>query len=217
MSLREIVESYAREDADLSELDEQLGAYVNLSELTKDNFIKTLKKVPNAISAYDSVNRSSVETGVENFKNGKMQEEWKAREEKLRQELNPEESEAAKVAREFNEFKANVENEKKLALLKDRLSDKAKELEFPDPMLIRDFAGLGDNAEEVAGKFIELFKTTLNESLSKEIKGKFNKEAPKSSVNTPADLDTKIKEARAAGNTDLALKLQMIKDAQKTA
>jgi len=218
MSFEDDLKAVVKDGADISGIMGQVEGMNPLNGLTKETAFDFIKGNQVLLSAFDSEVSKSVNSGVENFKNKGMVEILKQKEEALRKELNPEESEASKVAREFKEFKESVENEKKTSLLKDQLSAKAKELGFPDPMLIRDLAGLGENAEVFADKYIELFNTALNDKLSEEIKGKYTKTAPKMSDKTPADLDSKIKEARASGNTDLALKLQMMKDRQgKTA
>jgi len=214
MNLEEIVKSYAKEDADFSGLSEQIGSYTNLSELTAGNIIETLKKVPHAISAYDSVNRSSVETGVNNFKSGKMLAEWKEKEAGIRAEINPKETAEQKEIRELKEWKHESINSQKLSDLKDELSVKAKELEF-DPIKARDFAIHGENAigklEEYAGWMNE----TITTRLSNKIKDQYSPIKPKTSSVKIEDIDSQIMEARKSGNSDLALKLQMLKNAPK--
>jgi len=217
MSFEDDLKAIAKDGADLSGIMGQVEGMNPLNGLTKDTAFDFIKNNQMLLSTFDSEVSKSVNSGVENFKNKGMLDILKEKEEALRKELNPEESEASKVAREFKEFKDAVDNKEKTSLLKDQLSEKAKEMGFPDPMLIRDLAGLGENAEVFAEKYIELFNTALNDKLSEEIKGKYTKTAPKASDKTPADLDSKIKEAREAGNSALALKLQMIKGQQKTA
>lgn len=175
MNLREIVESYAGEGADFSKLDEQLGAYTNLSELTKDNFIETLKKVPNAISAYDSVNRSSIETGITNFKTGKMLDEWKEKETTLRAELNPKETASDKRIRELEDKISNSEKLQLMNLMKDQLSVKAKEMEF-DSEIARKLAPLGDEIAESLMKDILTWKDGI---LGDRLKSQYDTKPPK--------------------------------------
>lgn len=177
MNLVEIVKSYAKDDADFSNLDEQLGAFTNLSELTKDNFTDTLKKVPSAISAFDSINRSNVEAGVNNFKTGKMVDDWKEKEAGIRAEINPKETQDQKTIRELTEWKQESINGQKLSMKKDALALEAKGLEF-DSDIARKMAMLNDDAIPLI-KDIIAWKDAL---LSGHIKQQYNQGPPKRSV-----------------------------------
>lgn len=216
MSFEDDLRAIARDDADLSGI---LGQYQSANPLaglkSKDDAFEFIKSNDLLLSTLDSRVNKGVESAIENFKNGKMNELWKEREEALRRELNPEESEAAIVAREFQEYKASVERKEKTEALKDKLTEKAKEMGFPDPLLIREFAALGENAEPFAEKYIELFSQKLTELHNDDVKGKHITKEPKLSDSIPADLDTKIREARAAGNSEQALKLQMMKQIKR--
>ena len=213
MSLEDDISAIAREDADLSGVLGQIKDLNPITGLTKETAFDFIKENQVLLSAFDSEVSKSVNTGVENFKNKGMQEILKEREAELRTELNPEESEASKVAREFNEFKSAVQAKEELATLKDLLSNRAKELSF-DPIDAREFSAFGQNAIPMLEKFASRENERINTRLSSEIKEKFSMDQPKG-IKTPiADIDTKIKEARAAGNSELALKLQMRKATQ---
>ena len=213
MSLEDDISAIAREDADLSGVLGQIKDLNPITGLTKETAFDFIKENQVLLSAFDSEVSKSVNTGVENFKNKGMQEILKEREAELRTELNPEESEASKVAREFNEFKSAVQAKEELATLKDLLSNRAKELSF-DPIDAREFSAFGQNAIPMLEKFASRENERINTRLSSEIKEKFSMDQPKGTKTPIADIDTKIKEARAAGNSELALKLQMRKATQ---
>lgn len=216
MGFEDDLKAVVKDGADITGILAQVEGMNPLNGLkTKEDAFELIKNSPLLISAHDAAVGRSVENGVENFKNGKMKDLLKAREEEIRKELLPQETEAAKVAREFNEYKQSVEVEKAMSELKDKLSEKAKELNFPDPLLIRDFAGLGENAEAFAEKYIGLFDKMVTDRVSEEVKGKYAQKQPNQSKITPADIDTRIREARAAGRSEEALKLQMLKQTMK--
>jgi hypothetical protein len=214
MSLEDDIKSIAKEGADISGVLGQLEGLNPLNGLTKETAFDFIKKNPVLLSTFDSEVSKSVNTGVDNFKQKGMQEIIKEREEAIRKELNPEETPEQKRIRELETKLEASDGEKALAKLQDELSTKAKELEF-DPIKARDFAVWGENAMSKLEEYATWQNETLNSRLDSEIKTKFNGNPPKRTNLPPADLDTRIKEARAAGNTDLALKLQMMKTQKK--
>lgn len=220
MSLNEDIAAIAKEGADLTGIEGQLKNYVNLAELPKEQVWDTIKAHPSLMSVFDSEVSKRVNTGVENFRNDKMPEyvskAVKEREEALRKELAPEETPEQKRIRELEEKIEASERDKSVNTLKDELAAKGKELDF-DSEKARDYYVYGENAMAKLESDAAWFKEEINKRLDPKIKEKYKSGPPKRSEIDPADIDTKIKEARASGNTDLALKLQMIKDRQKTA
>lgn len=174
MSLIDDIKAQGRDDSDWSAIEEQLGAYTNLSELTKDNIVETLRKVPNAISAFDSVHRTGIEKGVDNYKTGKMADEWKEKENAIRAEVNPKETPEQKRIRELEDKISNSEKVQLMNLVKDQLSAKAKELEF-DSEIARKLAPLGDDAESIMQEILSWKDGILGDSL----KDKFTTKTPK--------------------------------------
>ena len=189
--------------------EEELKTVNPFEGLQGDAVWEEVKKYPNIMSALDSRVSSSVNNGVENFKSKGMQEILKAEKEALRKELNPTETPEQIRIRELEEKLSNSEKQSMLSKLQDELSLKAQELDF-NTIKAKDYAIWGDKALEKLEADAEWFKTELNNRLSTEIKNKYNKSSPKSSLPI-ANIDTRIKEARAAGNSDLALRLQMLK------
>lgn len=218
MSLNEVIAAIAKEGADLTGIEGQLKNYVNLAELPKEQVWDTIKAHPSLMSVFDSEVSKRVNTGVENFRNDKMpdyiSQAVREKEEALRKELAPEETPEQKRIRELEEKILAAENEKGITALQNDLAAKAKELGF-DSEKARDYAVYGENAMAKLESDAAWFAEEINKRLDSEIKNKYKSGPPKRSEIDPADIDTKIKEARAAGNNDLALKLQMIKDRQK--
>jgi hypothetical protein len=216
MSLEDDIKSIAKDGADLSGVLGQLEGLNPMNGLTKETAFDFIKSNQVLLSAFDSEVSKSVNSGVENFKSKGMQDILKEKEAAIRAEINPKETPTEKALREANERISAMENDKKLSILQDELSTKAKELDF-DPIDARDFSIFGENAIPMLEKYAARETERVNERLDKEIKNKYKTGQPKGSSKPPADIDTRISEARAAGKTDLALKLQMMKNAQKSA
>lgn len=172
MSLIDDIKSVAKEGADLSGIEGQIGSYINSSELTKDNFIEVAKKHPNLMSAYDSLVSKSVENGVNNFKEKGMAEILKAKEDAIRAEINPKETPEQKRIRELEAKIQASEDKEILSTRKDELSIKAKELGF-DTILAKDLAKL-ENADDII-KGVVAWKDAL---LGEALKGKFINKPP---------------------------------------
>jgi hypothetical protein len=213
MGLYEDIESVAKEGIDLTGIKGQLEGLSNpMTGLeTKEAAWELIKSNKLMLSAFDSEQNKRGETTLENFKNGKMKAEWAEKEKALRLELNPEESKADKVSREFAEYKEGIAKKEGISQLKTDLEAKAKEIEF-DPIKARDYSVYGDKAIEKLESDAAWFKTELESRLSSELKDKYKgNQQPRDKKIPPADLDTKIREAREKGDSALALRLQLMK------
>lgn len=214
MGLYEDIESVAKEGTDLTGIKGQLEGLSNpLTGLeTKEAAWELIKSNKLMLSAFDSEQNKRGETTLENFRNGKMKTEWAEKEAALRLKLNPEESKADKVTREFAEYKEGIAKENAVSKLKTDLEAKAKELEF-DPIKARDYSVYGDKAIEKLESDAAWFKEALESRLSSELKDKYKgNQQPRDKKIPPADLDKQIIEARKAGQFDKALRLQMMKN-----
>ena len=177
------IKAIAKDGADLTGIEGQLKALNPISGLqTKEQAWELIKENPMLMSAFDSEVSTRVNHGVENFKSGKMQDEWKKREAELRASLNPEESEADKANRELREEIEQMKNERNLSKLQDELSMKAKEMEF-DPIKARDFAVYGEKALDKLNDFAAWQNEIIESKLSTELKDKYNKKPPTRSAN----------------------------------
>lgn len=206
---------YLKEGIDEAEVTSKLEGLNPLNGLqTKEDawsFIESNKLLK---SAFDSKQSKAAETVEERLMAGKVQELLKAKEEELRLELNPQETEAAKIAREFKEYKDAQERKESMSALQEKLSDVAKEVSY-DPLKARDYAVYGEKAEEKLREDAEWLSYEIERRLAEESKTRFGgNQQPKKKVLLPADIDTKIKEARASGDHTLAMKLQLQKQKQ---
>lgn len=215
MSLEDDIKAVAKEGADISGILGQIKESNPLNGLSKENAFDFIKSNQVLLSAFDSEVSKSVNTGVDNFKAKGMQEIIKEREEAIRAEINPKETPEQKRIRELEARIESSDKEKALAKLQDELSSKAKDLEF-DPIKARDFALYGENAMSKLEEYASWQSEIVTNRLNSEVKTKFKGNQPKAGSLPPADLDTRIKEARESGNTDLALRLQMLKSTSKT-
>ncbi len=215
MALIDDIKAIAKDGADLTAIESGLSGLNPLDGLQdKESAWELIKSNKMLLSTFDQKQGERARTVEENLMNGKVQDIIKAREEEIRRELNPKESEAAKVAREFEEYKAQVAAKEAKTQLMDELSSKAKELSF-DPIKARDYSVYGDKAVEKLKADSEWFNNAVNAKVDAIIKEKYgNSQPPKTPEVSLADIDERIREARANGKTAEALRLQRLKDKQ---
>ncbi len=216
MSLIDDIKAVAKEGADLQGIEGQISGLNPLSALqTKEEGFELIKSNPFLMSAFDSEMSKGVNTGVDNFKAKGMLEIIKAKEEAIRAEINPKETPEQKEIRELKDRLNSSDKEKALNTLQDELSIKAKEIGF-DPILAREYSVYGDIETASAGmeSMENYIQSRIKTELEAKLKGQYTKGQPQTSTALPADIDTRIMEARAAGQTDRAIKLQMVKDQQ---
>ena len=210
MSLLDNISSYLKEDVNKEELAGALTGYIKPNELTKEDFKGLIKDSKDFASVFDSEVNTRRDTGVNNFMEKDLPKLLKEKEAAIRAELNPEETPEQKQVRELLEKVSAMESKEALSLYKDELSQKANELEFPAE-IARKYANLGQGVEPLLSDFMEWHKSIVEPLSSAAAKAPFSKDQPKSSKITPADIDTKIMAARKAGDTHLALQLQLQK------
>lgn len=215
MEIIEQIKAISKEGADLSGIESALTGLNPLTSIKdKDAAWGFIKSNDILRSTLDQKVTERVKTAEGNIMNGKFQEAMKAREAEIRAEVNPEETDAQKLAREFKEYKAGVEREKSDIKLKDELSRKAEEIKF-SPSLAKELSALGEKADPIMDSFMEWHKAELDSALDGKASEQYGKvEAPKAKAVLPKNIDQKILEARKAGNGPLALRLQMQKDSQ---
>ena len=209
MSLIDDIKAVAKEDADLSGIESQIGGYINSSDITTDNFIEIAKKHPKLLSAFDSQVSKRVESGVNNFKEKDMVALLKSREEEIRAEINPKETPAEKRIRELEAKIEAQENKEKMASMKDELSIKAKDKGF-EPLLAREFAGL-ENADSLIDKVLEWH----NGILGTAVKGRFDQTPPKGGGIEKGLSNMTDSELYAAAKADPANKAAIIEEVNR--
>lgn len=209
------IREIARDGADFTEIEATIGTMNPLGGLTtKEEAWELVKSNKLLLSTYDQKQNERLATFEENLRKGKIATEWAEKEEALRKELNPEEEPWQKRIRELEEKEKKREAEIARRDLEDSLSLKAKDLEF-DTIKAKGYAVYGDKAMEKLEADATWFNETLESRLSSELKKKFEgNQQPRSKKIPPADLDSRIREARASGKGELALRLELEKRSQ---
>jgi hypothetical protein len=175
------IRAIAKDGADLTTIEGQIEKMNPISGLqTKEEAWELIKSNPFMLSAFDSEQSKRAEKVIENFRNGKMQEEIKQRELEVRKEFNPEETDEQRELREIREQMKQMSQEKQMSILQDELSNKAKDMGF-DPLMAREFAAYGDKAMNQLERFAEWQNKVIEDRLSTELKGKFTQTTPKTS------------------------------------
>ncbi len=174
MGLRENLSAFIKDDINMDELEGALKGYIKPGELSKDDFKGIITNNKDFESLFDSEVNIRRDKGVDNFMDNKLPDILKEKEAAIRAEVNPKESEAAKVSREFNEYKTEVKRKEDLAILKDVLSSRSKELDGDfDTEIARDIAGIGGD-EALIQKLI----AWKNRLLEPSLKGQYTKKSP---------------------------------------
>lgn len=141
------IKAVAKDGADLSAIEAGLGEMGNPLESVKDKdgAWNLIKETPILMQTFDKVIGERLVDNKAKLMDGEVKELMKAREEELRRELNPKETEAQKIAREFEEYKKQQDEKESLNVLRDALAEKAKELSF-DSQKAREYAVYGEKA-----------------------------------------------------------------------
>lgn len=196
------IEGIAKEGADLTAIKEGLsGLNVNPLDtvIDKETALKFIRDNPFLNSAYDS----GISKGVDSYKTRFSQEELpsliSAERQKIISELNPEETAAEKVAREFAEYKqAQEAKEKQGALEKELIStfDKIKAVDngFKAEDL-QHFVTMGDKGVEQFVKLNERIAEITKSKVEDALKGKYTVETPKKTQDTDYDFNAAMKGA----------------------
>lgn len=210
------IKAVAKDGADLSAIEAGLSGMGNpLESVTdKDGAWSLIKETPILMQTFDKVIGERLVDNKQKLMDTEVKDLIKAREEELRRELNPKETEAQKIAREFEEYKKQQENKENLNVLRDSLAEKAKELEF-DSQKARDYSVYGDKAVEKLEADVAWFNSQVQARVDAITKGKYTGNTPQKPQIDPKTIDQKIMEARANGNSGEALRLQMLKDKQQ--
>lgn len=175
MTLMEWIEKNAAEGANLEEA-KKLVEGANLPQ-SKEDAAKLVEDNQYLKSELDSRVSKSVENATERFKENKLPDILKEEREKIRQELNPEETEEQKRIRELQEKVQSFETEKQKEQRKAQLREKAKELGY-DPLDAENYVAFGDKAEEMLEKHSKKFQSTVDTKVNEYIKQKYGGKPP---------------------------------------
>lgn len=173
MTILEWAKANASVDANFAELEELVEREnpINKVKTAKDALAFILEN-PLFRSALDDQKRQAVEGHDEKFKATKLPELLNAEREKIRMELNPEESEDQKEIRrlreEMEQQKREIESEK----LRGQLIAKASELKIPED-IARAFTVFGDDATAKLQAVADYVSESVNSGVDAGIKEKF--------------------------------------------
>jgi hypothetical protein len=181
----EAIKSIASEGADLTAVQEKLNGYVKdplASIADKETAVKFIREHPFLNSAYDS----GISKGVESYKTRFTTEELpnmiSSERQKIISELNPEETKADKVAREFEEYKAQQESIAKTGLLKEELISTFDKIKAVDNGFkaedLQHFVNMGDKGVEQFVKLNERIAEITKTKIELALKGKYNTGEP---------------------------------------
>ena len=189
MEILEAIKSVAKDGTDFKEIEGLIKGLNPISGLTSnEQAFELIRATPLLSSAYDQHERASNDKTLENFKSGKMEETIKAREEALRQTLNPKESDSDKKLREMQDTINGMAADKLLSTLKTDLAKKAKEIDF-DPIKAMDYAVYGEKASERMEADAKWMNAEIADRVGKELKEKYSGNTPPK-VNLTAGLET---------------------------
>ena len=225
MTLLEWIKKNVVDGVDISEAEKMVK---DLEELNPLNSVRTTEEALQFIdrnkvfkSALDSETSKRAEHAIDNFKEKKLPGLIRAEEDRVRKELNPDMTEEQKRIAELEaKVKAGEQKEAELEMKKG-LRAKAKELSEKagvqfDPILAERFYVYGDKAVEMLSDTIDYMKTSIETELSKKLKGQFTQTGPKAGDGVTGNINERIAEAKKAGNLQLAAKLLIQKQQEKS-
>jgi hypothetical protein len=181
----EAIKSIASEGADLTAVETVLTGYVKdpIGGITdKDQAIKFIRDNPLFNSAFDSSISKAVETNRQKILAEDLPKQVAEARQKFISELNPEETEAQKVAREFAEYKQEQTDKESRGAIKSELLStfdklKASELGFKTEDL-EPYVMQGEKAVENFVKQYDRFSAILKTRVEEALKGKYNTGEP---------------------------------------
>lgn len=179
--LIEWIKANAKDDADINEATQLIDSYAEVTPERAQELVKD-KEVRRVLDAEIS---RAVERHDERFREEKLPKLIEEERDKIRREVNPEETPEQKAVRELQEKLAAMESEKSKVDRREQLRRKAKELGVEDIGLTADdldpFVELGDKAPDVLESFINRTKEAWTESLDKKVKERYSGGKPPAS------------------------------------
>lgn len=159
-----------------------------------------IKSDPDFKSEFDRQVSYAVDNHDKRFQEEKLPAILDAEREKLRKELNPEETAEQKRIRELEERIAKADSEAKKRELRDSLRKKAAELGVSDiglqPDDVEPFVAFGEDAPTVLEAFVTRTKEAFTSNLDAKLKERFN--AGPEPDETEPDKDAKSFDERMA-------------------
>jgi hypothetical protein len=180
MNLIDKIKAIAKEGVDFSEIETEINQLNPLNQVKdKNQAWDFIKGNPLLLSVLDTKVTDRANTALENFKSSKLPELIEAEKEALRKELKPEETPLEKEVRELREARKQDQLEMSRRDLQDKLSVKAKELDF-DPIRAKNYAVYGEEAIDRLTEDATWFKSEIETRIGVEKKGLYaGVQAPK--------------------------------------
>ena len=183
--LKALIQSVASEGADLSAIDTAFTGYVKnpLSGITdKESAVKFMREHPFLNSAYDSGISKGVESYKTRFSTEELPELISSERQKIISELNPEETKADKLAREFEEYKLGVQAKEKTGFLKEELIATFDKIKAVDNGFkaedLQHFVNMGEKGVEQFVKLNERIAEITKLKIEEALKGKYKSDPP---------------------------------------
>lgn len=204
------IEKNSAEGADIQEakkLVEDVAVSIQSRE-DADKFIESNKFVK---AELDSKISKSVENAIERFKETKLPSMLESEKEKIRKELNPEETPEQKRIRELEQKIQAQEERENNESRKSYLRNKAKEINF-DPIRAERYSVYGDDAEKILLEDVEFFQTHIKTQVETELKNKYGNKPPvvgsQRTMTPRAEVEDNYKKALQTGDGTKAFMLK---------
>lgn len=152
---------------------------------TKEEALALIQKTPLLTSALDYHTTKKIELHDEKFASEKLPGLLKAEADRIRKELNPEETPEQKKIRELEDWKAEQLKIAKQNEIRASLRQKASELKF-DPSLAEDYYTHGEKAVERLEAAAKRFEAEVAARVDAIAKERFGSAPPQASTQTPA-------------------------------
>ena len=207
-----------KDGADVKEFESIVSDLDPLKNIkTKEDALNFIDRNSVFKSGLDSAISRAVSSHDEKFKAEKLPELLKAEKEAYAKELNPDITDDQKKINELTERLNQADKEKANNLLKDELRAKAKELGYS--VDISRFVVYGDKALETLEADFTDRQSYINTEVERQVKERFGGNKPPKGGGTlpPPDIDAQIFKARQIGDNATALRLQLLKNNNKTA
>jgi len=173
------VKDNAKDGANLAEFEDILSGKTIDSIDSKEKALKLFYENKLMKAAFDSEISKKVQNHDDRFREEKLPGLLEAERERLRSELNPQETPEQREMRELRSEMAKIKAERDMATLKDKLRARAKDLNY-DPERAAKLAIIGDfdKANSMMEEQAEYLKTALDTERTKIVNQRLGGEAP---------------------------------------
>lgn len=174
--LLEWIESNIKDGVDIAEV-KPLVQEITVNIENREDAAAFIEKNTFVKAELDSKISKSVDNALERFKESKLPGLLDDEREKIRKELDPDETPEQKEIRELREQLQKNESERAIDKRKADLRKKANELKY-DPDRAEGLFIYGEDAEKVLEKEVEYFQSQLKSGIEQVIKEKYGDTPP---------------------------------------